>query len=875
MGDLTAGERLVPPLRPRGGSGGEPPHDGNVPPPPSGGGGKPPRYRIVRRSPLRWIVRIAFIGFAMIVVAGGIGAAFAYHTYERIVADLPTVDGLKQYQPPVMSRIYAGDDHLVAELAKERRIFVPSNAIPDLLKQSFVSAEDQKFWTHHGVDPSAILRAAMTDLQQLGRNRRPIGASTITQQVARNMLLGTNERTFERKVKEAILAMKIEQVLPKERILELYLNEIYFGLQSYGVAAAAQTYFNKSLDELTLAEDAFLASLPKAPNNYNPFRFPEAARNRRDFVLDRMAEDHAITPEQAAAAKVGPVVTSQFRRPETVPGAEWFGEDVRRQMVERFGAEATNEGGLVVRTSLDPALQHTMDSVLRAGLMKYDRQHGGYRGPVARLDAASVRTGWTHSLPNMVRPPGMLPEWKLAAVLDTTGDSARLGWVDPNGQTHEASLSMGDVAWARPNRNGVMGGSPRRMTDVVQVGDVVMADPAPAAAPPTKAAARGDRLYLRQVPQIQGAMVTLDPTTGRVLAMSGGWSFEASQFNRATQAARQPGSSFKPMVYLTAMQQGISPSQKVLDGPFVLDQGAAGVWRPGNYESGFAGPISLHMALEKSLNLVTVRLAQAVGMQAVADNAVAFHVVDQMTHYLPNALGAVDTTVMRQAGAYGSLSQGGREVVPTLVDSVQDRDGHVIWRAPALACTGCDNPTRPPSLEDRRKRIADAPSVFQVVTMMRGVVLHGTGYEAGKGLNREIAGKTGTTQDFNDAWFVGFTPDLVTAVWIGFDTPASLGKDETGGSVAAPIWHDFMEIALKNRPVLPFRVPDGVKLATWSGNTIDAFKPDQVPGASGPTIGGGDGGGGGGGGSGGDAGGVTASSSGTGTGLDSGMGGLY
>jgi penicillin-binding protein 1A len=322
------------------------------------------------------------------------------------------------------------------------------------------------------------------------------------------------------------------------------------------------------------------------------------------------------------------------------------------------------------------------------------------------------------------------------------------------------------------------------------------------------------------------------------------------------------------MVYLAAMQQNIAPSQKVLDAPFVLDQGAAGVWRPGNYENGFAGPVSLHEAIEKSLNLATVRLAQKVGMDAVAANAIAFHVVDQMTRYLPNALGAVDTTVMRQAGAYASLDEGGREVVPTLIDSVQDRDGHVIWRAPGLACLGCGDPSRPPLLNDTRRQLADVQSVFQTVTMMQGVVAHGTGFEAGKGLNRlAIAGKTGTTQDFNDAWFVGFTPDLVTAVWIGFDNPSSLGKDETGGAVAAPIWHDFMAVALKDRPNLPFNLPDGMTLSTWAPNITDAFKPGEVPGQSGPTIGGGD--------SGSDTSGVTASSSGTGTGVDSGVGGLY
>ncbi len=858
MNDLRAGDRMLPP---------EPP-PGPMKPANSGRSAARAAAR-PRRSPLRLIGRLVGIGVTLVLVAAILGSAVAYHQFQVLSEDLPTVDGLRQYQPPVMSRVYAGDERLIAELAKERRIFVPFTAIPDVVKQAFVSAEDQNFWSHKGVDPGAIARAAFTDLIQIGQNRRPIGASTITQQVARNMLLGTNERTFSRKVKEAVLAMRVEQTLSKERILELYLNEIYFGLQSYGVAAAAQTYFNKSLEQITLPEAAFLASLPKAPNNYNPFRFPEAARSRRDWVIDRMLDDKVITADQAAAARVGPVVTGQFHRPEVVPGSEWFGEEVRRQMVDRFGVESTTQGGLVVHTSLNPALQTTADDVLRRGLMAYDRSHGGFRGPVARLDASgTLKAGWARSLAALPRPPGMLADWRLAVALEVSAGDAKFGWIDAAGATHVAPMLLSETTWARPNRNGTMGGTPRKMADVVQVGDVVMAEPMAAAA--AKGAAVSDHLLLRQVPTVQGALVSLDPITGRVLAMSGGWSFDASQFNRATQAARQPGSSFKPMVYLAAMQQNISPSQKVLDGPFSLDQGAAGVWRPGNYEQGYAGPISLHQALERSLNLVTVRLAQKIGMDSVAANAIAFHVVDQMSHFLPNALGAVDTTVLRQAGAYGSLSQGGREVVPTLVDSVQDRDGHVIWRASGLACAGCGDPFKPPQLSDIRKQLADPQSVFQTVTMMQGVVQHGTGFEAGKGLGRtDIAGKTGTTQDFNDAWFVGFTPDLVTAVWIGFDNPASLGDKETGGAIAAPIWHDFMAVALRNRPALPFRMPDGMTMATWASNVTDAFKPGQVPGQSGPTIGGG--------GSGGDGegGGVTASSSGTGTGVDSGVGGLY
>ena len=815
-----------------------------------------------RRSYLRWVGRLVGLGLTVVAVVSIVGCAIAYHEYQRITAELPTVNGLLQYQPPVMSRIYASDDRLIAELAKERRIFIPYTAIPDLVKQAFVSAEDQNFWTHKGVDPGAIARAAITDLIQIGKNRRPIGASTITQQVARNMLLGSNERSLDRKVKEAVLAIRIEATLSKERILELYLNEIYFGLQSYGVAAAAQAYFDKSLDQITLPEAAFLASLPKAPNNYNPFRFPEAARARRDWVLDRMVDDHAITAEQAIAAKAGPVVTGTFHRPEIVTGSEWFGEEVRRELVDRFGADAATQGGLVVRTSFNPAMQTLADQALRRGLLNYDRAHGGWRGPVARLDPAQVRTGWSRSLLALPRPPGMIADWQLGVALEVGAAEARVAWTDTVGASHMGSMLLADTGWARPSHNGVFGSNPRKMSDILQVGDVVMLEPAVAGQ------GKSERVLLRQVPQVQGALVSIDPVTGRVLAMSGGWSFESSQFNRATQAQRQPGSSFKPMVYLAAMQQGISPSQRVLDGPFELDQGAAGVWRPGNYEKSFAGPISIHQALERSLNLVTVRLAQKIGMDAVAANAIAFHVVDQMSHFLPNALGAVDTTVLRQAGAYASLDENGREVVPSLIDSVQDRDGHVIWRAPGLTCDGCANPSQPPQLGDVRAQLADPQSVFQTVMMMQGVVAHGTGFEAGKGLNRvAIAGKTGTTQDFNDAWFVGFTPVLVTAVWMGFDTPASLGKGETGGTVVAPIWHDFMEAALKDRPNLPFHVPDGLTIATWAPSVTDAFKVGQVPGQSGPTIGGGD--------TSANESGVTASTGGTGTGVDSGVGGLY
>jgi penicillin-binding protein 1A len=804
--------------------------------------------------------------FALVLLLAILGGAGGWVAWEHFSAGLPDVDGLRNYQPPVMSRVYAGDARLLTELATERRIFVPVSAIPDLVKQAFVSAEDQNFYTHPGVDPMAIARATAYNVAHMGQGRRPIGASTITQQVAKNMLLD-NEVTLSRKIKEAILAVRIEQNMSKERILELYLNEIYLGLGSYGVAAAAQAYFNKPLDRLTIAEAAFLAALPKAPNNYNPFRYPDAARARRDWVIERMAEDHAITPAEASAAKAESIVPNEFRRPPPIPGADWFTEEVRRQLVAEYGQETTTQGGLVVRTSLDPALQIAAEKALRDGLVAYDRKLGGWRGPVTHLDATDVaERNWQNALSQVARPPGMLPAWRLAAVLSESDQEARVAWLDlspaqEGGQAQEGSqgqtagavaqprsgvILLSDITWARPLRDGKPGPAPRRVPDVMQVGDVVMIEPPSVTTPPAPPVKgrqapppASARPILRQIPTVQGALVSLDPTTGRVLAMVGGWSYDQSQFNRATQANRQPGSSFKPMVYLTALEKGISPSQRYLDAPVVLDT-PDGRWRPGNYEGTFSGPTSLRIALEQSLNLVTLRVAQQVGMQAVADNAIAFHMVDRMPRVLPAALGAVETTVLREAGAYASLAAGGREVIPTLIDSVQDRDGHVIDRREGLVCDGCAT-LSPPEVVDGRKQIADAASVFQLTEMMQGVVQRGTGTAAGKGLNRPIAGKTGTSQDFADAWFSGFTPDLVTTVWVGFDTPASLGNNETGGALAAPIWHDYMAAALKDRPVLTFTAPPDVTVATWdsgAGNVTDAFKPGQVPGASGP-IGGG------------------------------------
>lgn len=835
---LTAGDRLAPSKR-------------NGPEKRLRKDPKPPRGP-KRNGLLRVINAIIGALIGIVLLGGVIGGVGAYLAYDHFSADLPDVDGLKNYQPPVMSRIYAGDSRLLAELATERRIFVPISAIPDIVKRSFISAEDHNFYNHNGIDPLAIARAAVFDLSHAGEGRRPIGASTITQQVAKNMLLD-NQVSMSRKIREAILATRIEKSLSKDRILELYLNEIYLGLGAYGVAAASQTYFNKPLDKLTVAEAAFLAALPKAPNNLNPFKYPDVARARRDYVVDRLLEDHAITAEQATEAKSQPVIPSEFRRPPPIPGADWFTEEVRRELIAKFGQDETTQGGLMVRTSLDPTLQVAAEKALRNGLMNYDRQKAGWRGPVAHenIPAADFETKWPTVLNQQAKPPGMLPDWRLAIVASAGDADAKVEWLTSSGKRMNALMALSDTTWARPPREGgKLGPTPKRMTDIVQAGDIVMIEPPEAQLPPPNAPpapVKGkaapppppppvNRAMLVQIPQVQGAMVSLDPRTGRVLAMVGGWSFEQSQFNRATQANRQPGSSFKPIVYLTALQKGVLPSQRFLDAPIVVDT-PEGLWRPGNYEGTFSGPTPLRVALEESMNLVTLRVAQDVGMQSIADNAIAFHMVDSMPRVLPAALGAVETTVMREAGAYASLAMEGREVTPTLIDSVQDRDGHVVMRAPGIDCEGCSDPSKPPVVEDQRAQIADPQSVYQLLQMMEGVVRRGTGTPAGKGINRPIAGKTGTSQDFADAWFTGFTPDIATAVWIGYDNPTSLGNNETGGNVAGPIWHDYMVTALSGHPVLDFPKPDGVTLAEWdagNGMVTDAFKDGQTPGYSAP-----------------------------------------
>jgi penicillin-binding protein 1A len=797
------------------------------------------------------LVRFLFVCAVILAIAG---AGFVGITIWYFGRDLPDYQQLANFQPPITTRVQAGNGRLLAEYATERRVFVPIQAIPKPVINAFISAEDKNFYSHHGVDPLSILRAAITDIGRFRASRRPIGASTITQQVAKNMLL-TNEVSISRKIKEILLATKIEVALPKERILELYLNEIYLGSGAYGVAAAAMTYFDESLDQLSLGEAAFLGGLPKAPNRYNPVRLPEAATTRRDWVLDRMVEDGVVSRAAADQAKVQPIELHHRQEAEEVR-APYFAEEVRRQLLARYGERALYEAGFSVRTSLDPRLQEAADKALREGLIGYAHAHEGWRGAVAHID---LEGDWAARL-SKVRIPAVATDvgWRLAVVLRATPGAAPIGFADAD----TGQIPFAQMRWARRRyANGSLGPFPRGAGDVVRPGDVVMV--APITAVPARGnvgsdadikagktavvtAAREAGFTLCQVPEVSGALVVMDPHTGRVLAISGGFSFATSQFDRATQAYRQTGSAIKPFVFLTALDHGFTPSTMVSDAPISLPQSPGlPMWSPTNYEADrFRGPTPLRIGLEQSIDTLTVRVATMIGMDPIAHTIERLGILDHVPHEYSITLGSGETTPMRLTAAYAMLVNGGKRITPTVIDRVQDRDGKTIFRAdnrPCDRCTDVDWNHQPaPVIPDTREQVADPGSAYQVVTMMEGVVQRGTG-TAVKAVGRPIAGKTGTTNDYRDAWFEGFTPDLAAGVYIGYDQPDSLGKDETGGHVAAPIFRDFMIAALANTPATDFRIPPGMRLyrvSAASGLPIssdgpaiyEAYKPGTEPG---------------------------------------------
>lgn len=779
---------------------------------------------------LRFLGSLVALLLLMAILGAG-GVLFTFYYYGR---DLPDYKQLAVYDPPTVTRVHAGDGRLLAEYAIEKRVYVPITAMPGRVVNAFLAAEDKNFYLHPGVDILSVFRAIVTNLANLGENRRPVGASTITQQVAKNFLL-TNEVSIERKIKEAILAFRIEHAFTKDRILDLYLNEIYLGSGVYGVAAAALHYFNKSLDELAIAEAAYLAALPKAPNNYHPIRRPEAALARRNWVIGRMLEDGRISLNEAEAAWAQPFEI-EFSDPTDTVKADYFVEEVRRELAEVYGESGLYEGGLSVRTTLDPWMQDLAERALRDGLMAYDRRHG-WRGPVATLDPASE--AWRTRLAGVRQPPGTAA-WRLAMVTGVEKTQAEIGFA--NGGS--GRIPFAEMKWARPwLKDQRVGRAPRRAGDVVAVGDVVLVEAVEADEKGN--AYEGAAFALRQVPDVNGALVAIDPHTGRVLAMSGGFSFKESEYNRATQAYRQPGSAFKPFVYLAAMDHGFTPATIVLDAPMVIDQGAGlGKWKPSNYSNKFYGPTPLRLGLERSRNLMTVRLAQEVGMDNIVEYSRKFGIDESMRPLLSMALGAGETTLLKLTTGYAMLVNGGKKITPTLIDRVQDRRGKTVYRHDGRACTECQAPAPGeggmPELPDVREQIADPRSVYQVVSMLQGVVERGTGRRI-RSVGKPLAGKTGTTNDSADTWFLGFTPDLAVGVFVGFDEPRTLGPKETGSSVAAPIFRDFMAEALEGKPAIPFRIPPGLRLVRLNVETgqlarfgddnviLEAFKPGTVP----------------------------------------------
>lgn len=784
-------------------------------------------------------------GLVVFTLVSGIvavlGGLYILYSYGR---DLPDYKQLANYEPPVVSRIYAGDGSLIKEYAREKRLFVPISAIPPKVIEAFLSAEDQNFYTHIGIDFKGLLRAVLVNVKNVITSRRPVGASTITQQVAKNFLL-SGEVRFERKIKEAILSYRIEQAFTKDQILELYLNEIYLGQNSYGVAAAALNYFGKSLDELEIEEIAYLAALPKAPSNYHPVRKYGAAVGRRNWVLGRMEIEGFISEEEKELAAANPLVTVEGGRARTFQ-ANYFAEDVRRELKKTYGDEELYGGGLAVRTSLSPRLQSIAERELKKGLVVYDRRHG-WRGPLDTMDLfASPYESWKEEFLKIQIPLGV-DDWHHAVVLEVQEQQAIIATKDglKSSDTFEGlpleTISFEEIKWAREWRpEERLGPRIESIAEVLAQGDIIAVERIE-----TEEATSGVSYTLRQIPAINGSIVALDPHTGRVLAMVGGYDFKRSEYNRATQAKRQPGSAFKPFVYSVALDNGFTPSSLVLDAPFVIDQGFGnGKWKPKNSSDKFYGPSTLRLGIEKSRNLMTVRLAQNLKMEKVVEVADRFNITKDMPDLLSMSLGAGETTLLDLTAAYGMIVNGGKKIEPTLIDRIQDRRGATIYRQDERGCDTCVadawNNQVEPELPDVRDDVLDKVTAYQLVSMMEGVVQRGTGVRV-RAVRKPLAGKTGTTDESFDTWFVGFSPDLVVGVFAGFDSPRSLGRNEEGSSVAAPIFRDFMAEALKEETPIPFRIPEGVRLVrvdpvtgqlanAGAKNTIlEAFRQGSFP----------------------------------------------
>ena len=706
--------------------------------------------------------------------------------------NLPDYNQLKNYKPSIMTRVHNSSGELVKEYSNEYRVFIPIDAVPAIVKSAFVSAEDKNFYTHIGIDLLGITRAFINNLKNINSNKRPQGASTITQQVAKNFLL-TDELSLTRKIKEAILAIKIETAFSKDKILELYLNQIYLGSGTYGVASASNRYFKKSLQEITIEEAAYLAALPKAPSNYHPVRNYKNATIRRNWVLGRMYSNNYISEDDWKASIVKELKTS-IDKPNKKYSSDYYSEEVKRKIVDIFGEYELYNGGLSIRTSLDSDLQLLTTTSLQQGLMDYDKRHG-YRGPLDNIEDSN----WHQLVLEKFKKPSI---FRLGRVKKVSSKTISL----ENNNQEIFSINLDDNTWLRKYiNNNYVGKKISNFNDILKINDVILFS-----------IDNNENYIIEQTPKINGAVIVMEPYTGRVLAMTGGFDFRLSSFNRAVQAKRQPGSAFKPFVYLAALENGFQPNTMILDAPFVIDQGEKlGKWKPENYGKKFYGPSPLRKGIENSRNLMTIRIAQYLGMDKISEISVRAGVVDEMPKILSMSLGAGETSLINLTRAYASFVNGGNRVNPIFIDRIQDRRGINIYKAELGKCKNCldsfSDLNLMPLLENDKENIFSAPHAFQITSMLKGAVDRGTGRKT-KFKDIEIAGKTGTTNNNTDAWFIGYTSDLIIGIYTGFDKPVSLGKKETGSSVAVPIFKNIIEEYLKTNKSLPFRVPSGIEL---------------------------------------------------------------
>lgn len=776
---------------------------------------------------LRFI--LSFFGgiFTTITMAIGMVALTVGAVFWMYGRDLPSHESLAQYSPPTISRIYSGQGQIIDEFAKERRLFAPAETIPDLIKQAFISAEDKNFYEHDGYDLRGIGAAAVDAVRSRGQDVR--GASTITQQVMKNFLL-SGDRRAERKIKEIILAARLEETLTKEQILELYLNEIFLGQNSYGVAAASQTYFNKPLGDLVPHEAAFLASLPKAPSDYHPVRQKDRLLARRNFVLKEMMENGFIAPEVLVTELNEPLRSVQNGDFESfraeLPPRDYFTDEIRRQLTEDFGEGEFFTGGLTVRATIDQELQPIAAESLRRELEKYDRAQGVWREARIKIDPAQLEgeENWRAALAEtrFARDIELDGVWYPAVVLSAGSNDAQIGIEGVAEDDDGHYIAAQDVTWARKRtEDGTLGSKAQIAGDLLEVGDVVHVRAITSDEDGTFV-----RWSLRQVPEVQGGFVAMDVNTGRVISMQGGFSYQSSVFNRATQAKRQPGSSFKPFVYAAALDSGYSPATIVVDAPIEINT-PQGLWRPRNSSREFYGPTPLRTGIERSRNLMTIRLAQEIGMDVVADYAERFGVYDNMGTFLANSLGSEETTLYQMVAAYAMFANGGERLRPTLVDRVQDRYGKTIYRHDERQCYDCAlsslDEGLPPKIVSNREQVMDPITAYQLTSMMRGVVDRGT---ASRTVNLPVptAGKTGTTNEAKDVWFVGFTSNIVAGCYIGYDQPRGLGRGASGGGMCGPVFQSFMEQATQKYGGGPFEVPSGgqfIKIDRFTGARLD------------------------------------------------------